>query len=184
MEYCQNGDLQKYIDKMRQENKIINENNFFDFAAQIASGLSLIHGRKIIHRDLKPANIFLSGQGRLKIGDFGLSKVIDEKDYAHTVAGTRSYLSPEILNKWSYTEKVDMWSFGICLYILAELTHPFDTKNEISLVTSIVQQQPAPFVNLKNQVAQNLIISLLSKDSAKRPNADDILQIPEIAIQH
>ncbi|KAA6360163.1 MAG: putative protein kinase domain protein, partial [Streblomastix strix] len=114
MEYCQKGDLQKYIDELKKEHKIIYEQEFFYFAAQLASGISFFHSRKIIHRDLKPSNIFISGNNRLKIGDFGLSKVVDEQDYANTIIGTRIFLSPEMLQKWSYTEKVDQWSLGYC----------------------------------------------------------------------
>ncbi|KAA6402934.1 MAG: putative protein kinase domain protein [Streblomastix strix] len=181
MEYCEKGDLQQFIDNLQKEHKVVTDEIFFEFAAQLASGISFIHSKQILHRDLKPANIFLSNNSRLKIGDFGISKILDEQNYAHTVAGTRSFLSPEMLQNWTYTEKVDLWSIGILLYILVEQRHPFDTKSEINLVQSITNQDPAPFVNLKNESAKNLILSLLNKDAAQRPNADDILNIPEIA---
>ncbi|KAA6398512.1 MAG: putative protein kinase domain protein [Streblomastix strix] len=158
MEYCQNGDLQKYIDNMKKEHKIITEQEFFDLAAQLASG-----------------------KNRLKIGDFGLSKVIDDQDYANTVAGTRLFLSPEMLKKWSYTEKVDQWSLGIILYILAELRHPFNISSEVSLVLGILNEKPAPFMNMKNESAQKLILSLLDKDADSRQNAEKILHLPEIS---
>ncbi|KAA6400938.1 MAG: putative protein kinase domain protein [Streblomastix strix] len=181
MEYCEKGDLQKFIDNLEKEHKIISEQEFFDLASQLASGLSFIHSKQVIHRDLKPSNIFISGNNRIKIGDFGISKIMDEQDYTNQVAGTKLFLSPEMLKKWSYTEKVDQWSLGIILYILAELKYPFDTTSELNLVNSITNELPAPFVNLKNKTAQKLILLLLSEDASKRPTSDELLQIPEIA---
>ncbi|KAA6387700.1 MAG: putative CAMK family protein kinase [Streblomastix strix] len=180
MEYCLKGDLQKYITRLKEENRIISDEEFFDIAAQLASGLDFIHN-KVIHRDLKPSNIFITRKNKLKIGDFGIAYQIDDQNYVNTVAGTRHFLSPEMLMKQSYTEKVDMWSLGIILYIIAELNYPFNISNEVELIKSITKNNPADFVNLKNTAAQQLIISLLDKDPARRPSAQDILQKPEIA---
>ncbi|KAA6394127.1 MAG: putative protein kinase domain protein [Streblomastix strix] len=115
----------------------------------------------------------ITKNNQLKIGDFGVSKTLDEQDYAHTVAGTRLFLSPEMLKKESYTEKVDLWSLGIILYILVELQHPFDTQNEINLVQSITNHPPAPFVHLKNETAKQLILSLLNKSGISQALFED-----------
>ncbi|KAA6386345.1 MAG: putative NEK protein kinase [Streblomastix strix] len=180
MHYCEQGDLQKFINKNIAKREYISEEKFFDFAAQLACGLEYIRKKRILHRDLKPGNIFISGRGRLKIGDFGISKKMDEEEYANTVVGTRIFLSPEMMKSWTYTEKVDMWAFGIILYYLAENKYPFDCSNEASIVLSIAEQDPAPFKNLKNPVAQNLILKLLTKDPSQRWSTEDILNIPEI----
>ena len=84
--------------------------------------LEYIHGRKVLHRDIKVSNIFLTGNNTVKLGDFGISKVLDATyDQAQTVVGTPYYMSPEVCENKPYTQKSDVWSLGCVLYELCAL---------------------------------------------------------------
>jgi NIMA (never in mitosis gene a)-related kinase 1/4/5 len=84
--------------------------------------MSHMHSKKILHRDLKPQNIFLTAEMHLKIGDFGISRVLDNSaQMANTSLGTPYYLSPEVCLGQPYDTKSDMWMLGCCLYELVTL---------------------------------------------------------------
>lgn len=96
MDYCDGGDLQNRIKEQR--GKIFSENQIIEWFTQVCLGLKHIHDRKIIHRDLKGQNIFLNKNGILKVGDFGICKILSNtKALARTVVGTPYYLSPEVV---------------------------------------------------------------------------------------
>ena len=92
-------------------------------------GMKHIHDRKIIHRDIKGANVFLTRKGIVKIGDFGIAKVLSHTDQKRrTRVGTPPCMSPEIIEKKPYNNKTDVWSMGVILYELCALKLPFDAQ--------------------------------------------------------
>ncbi len=101
---------------------------------QVCQALDYAHEEQIIHRDIKPSNIFLMADGKtVKIGDFGISKVLDAASGANQVTaaeadggrvGTKRYMAPEILNRKDYSNKADIWSLGCVLFELLTLNHP------------------------------------------------------------
>ena len=85
---------------------------------------------KILHRDLKPGNVFLDSNRNVKLGDFGLSRVLgSESVFAMTHVGTPYYMSPEQIDGKPYNDKSDIWSAGCVLYELAALRAPFESTN-------------------------------------------------------
>ena len=80
--------------------------------------IDYLHSNMIVHRDIKLENILLDGQGRVKIGDFGVSRKLKKFDEVLTdQCGTRIYIAPEIVKiRQYYGPPVDVWSAGICLY--------------------------------------------------------------------
>ena len=84
------------------------------------------HDRKILHRDLKPSNIFLMKDNRIKMGDFGIARVLrNTREKAKTIVGTPYYISPELVESKPYNFKSDIWSLGVVLYELCALKPPF-----------------------------------------------------------
>jgi len=104
MEYCDGGDLSNKIEKQR--NRLMSESTILHYFVQMTLGLHFMHSNRILHRDLKTQNIFLTGNGRLVLGDLGISKVMEgTQDFARTCIGTPYYMSPEIFkNKVSMLE--------------------------------------------------------------------------------
>ena len=95
MEAATGGDLKARVDKAR--GVLMKEDQIVDWFIQITLSLKHIHDRKLLHRDLKPANIFLDSKARCKVGDFGLSRVMEGTfSFAQTNVGTPYYLAPEI----------------------------------------------------------------------------------------
>ncbi len=79
-----------------------------------------------MHRDLKPGNIFLDLNSDVKLGDFGLARVLNnESQFAFTHVGTPYYMSPAQVYDQKYNEKSDIWSLGCIIYELCSLHPPF-----------------------------------------------------------
>lgn len=113
-------------------------------AADIATGIKAAHDMGIIHRDLKPSNFFLDeNTGTFKLGDFNISK---ETRFSRTFAGTNGYLAPEVYMAKSgavqyYTALADIYSFGICLYVLMnDLYMPFEREYGLSLEQAVAHR--------------------------------------------
>jgi len=108
----------------------MNEDEVLDIFTQICLALKHTHDKKILHRDLKSQNIFLTKRGIVKLGDFGIARVLSHtKSAAKTVVGTPYYLSPEIIRSEPYNFKSDIWSLGVLLYEMAALQPPFNAQS-------------------------------------------------------
>ena len=100
------------------------------FARQVASALDYCHRNSIIHRDLKIENILISKTGDIKIIDFGLSNLFSPQTHLKTFCGSLYFAAPELLQAKQYTgPEVDLWSFGIVLYVLVCGKVPFDDQS-------------------------------------------------------
>uniref|UniRef100_A0A8D3A0Z4 IkappaB kinase n=1 Tax=Scophthalmus maximus TaxID=52904 RepID=A0A8D3A0Z4_SCOMX len=114
MEYCQGGDLRKYLNLF--ENCCgMREGSVLILLRDISLALTYLHKKRIIHRDLKPENIVLQqGEKRLihKIIDLGYAKELDQSSLCTSFVGTLQYLAPELIERQKYTVTVDYWSFG------------------------------------------------------------------------
>uniref|UniRef100_F6RS10 Inhibitor of nuclear factor kappa-B kinase subunit beta n=2 Tax=Monodelphis domestica TaxID=13616 RepID=F6RS10_MONDO len=127
MEYCQGGDLRKYLNQF--ENCCgLREEAILTLLSDIASALRYLHENRIIHRDLKPENIVLQqGEKRLihKIIDLGYAKELDQGSLCTSFVGTLQYLAPELLEQQKYTVTVDYWSFGTLAFECITGFRPF-----------------------------------------------------------
>lgn len=171
MSYMPVGDLSFHIKRKLQKNETFTETEIFNWFVQLCLSLEYIHGRKVLHRDLKSQNIFLTGNNTVKLGDFGISKVLENTNgAAMTVVGTPYYMSPEVCQNHPYTFKSDVWALGCVLYELCTLKHAFSADNLLGLVYKIVQDKYEPIPSCYSQDLQNLINLLLNKNAAERPS--------------
>lgn len=139
---------------------------------------------KIIHRDIKPGNIFLDDCLNVKLGDFGLSRIMGEDSlYAYTHVGTPYYMSPEQFTDSKYNEKSDIWSAGCLIYEAASSHPPFQARSQTELArkikSGVFERIPIRF----SQELQNVIGSMLTLDYQRRPSIQDILKIPFISMR-
>ena len=148
-----------------------------DWFVQIALALKHVHERKILHRDLKTQNIFLTSKGEVKMGDFGISRVLqDTYDCAQTAIGTPYYLSPEICQERPYNQKSDIWSLGCILYEMLTLRHAFDASSMKGLVLKILRGNYPPVPNFYSQDVHMIVAEMLKKDPTKRPSIRKVVE--------
>uniref|UniRef100_A0A8B9QU23 NIMA related kinase 3 n=1 Tax=Anas platyrhynchos TaxID=8839 RepID=A0A8B9QU23_ANAPL len=136
MEYCDDGDLTEKI--KHQRGKLFPEDMILHWFVQMCLGVKHIHDKRVLHRDIKSKNVFLTQNGKVKLGDFGSARLLAHPGaYACTYVGTPYYVPPEIWESMPYNNKSDIWSLGCILYELCTLTHPFQAKSWKHLILKI-----------------------------------------------
>ncbi|XP_077014271.1 serine/threonine-protein kinase Nek3 isoform X5 [Tamandua tetradactyla] len=127
MEYCDGGDLMQKI--RHQKGKLFPEDMILNWFTQMCLGVNHIHMKRVLHRDIKAKNVFLTQNGRVKLGDFGSARLLSNPmAFACTYVGTPYYVPPEIWENMPYNNKSDIWSLGCILYELCTLKHPIITE--------------------------------------------------------
>lgn len=193
MEYCENGDMAQLIKKCKAERDFVAEDVIWKIFMQILLALRECHyrgikGSKVLHRDLKPSNIFFDANNNVKLGDFGLSKIIkgDEtqtKNMAETNVGTPYYMSPEQIHENAYDEKTDIWSTGCVIYELVSLIPPFTAKNHLALAQKIIDGKIDRIPERYSEDLQQVIQSMLQVDPKNRPTVEDLIKLPKIKLR-
>jgi Tol biopolymer transport system component len=154
-----------------------------DYAIQIAHGLAAAHEKSIVHRDLKPDNLFISRDGRIKILDFGLAKLIVAPSIADTVAPTRApgthpgtvlgtvgYMSPEQVRAQTTDHRTDIFAFGAILYEMLSGHRAFTGDSAIETMNAIIKEDPPELVELSRTSGglERLVRRCLEKDPNER----------------
>eukprot|EP00928_Gymnodinium_smaydae_P011395 TRINITY_DN14209_c4_g1_i1.p1 TRINITY_DN14209_c4_g1~~TRINITY_DN14209_c4_g1_i1.p1 ORF type:complete len:696 (-),score=140.69 TRINITY_DN14209_c4_g1_i1:320-2407(-) len=181
MDYCEGGDLAKQISDARKSRKTLQEEQVLKWFTQAILALKYIHDQHILHRDLKPQNFFLAKNGVLKMGDFGIAKVLAcTIAVARTQIGTPYYLSPELCQEKPYAWPADIWSMGCILYEMCALKVPFDAPNIPGLVQKIVRGAIPAVPSTYSSICRQLVQEMLDRNPQQRPGTDDILKKPQI----
>ena len=123
-----------------------------EYGAQIASALECAHSHGVLHRDLKSANVRQSGNGQVKVLDFGLAASLKDKSLEGATEtnasnpdgapGTLAYLAPEVLSGTPADVRGDIWALGVLLYELASRAHPFPGRTTYELCGAILKEAP------------------------------------------
>jgi len=195
MEYVQGQTLAQLIGR-----RALTLKASLDYAIQAAQALASAHAAGIVHRDLKPSNIMVTDDGRVKILDFGVAKliartdaniVLDPATMTRTVAardsalttdghivGTVAYMSPEQATGQPLDSRADIFSFGAVLYEMVTATQPFLGDSSISTLAAVVNQEPKPPSEISASIPRDLeriIQRCLRKDPARRfQHIDDV----------
>ena len=155
------------------------------YAVQAADALAKAHAAGIVHRDLKPGNIMITGDGLVKVLDFGLAKLVqasaaDPRDGAHTAAtasdagiivGTAAFMSPEQAEGKPVDARSDIFSFGAVLYEMATGQRAFRGDTAMSTISAILRDDPKPITAVRGEIPSELdrvIKRCLRKDPARR----------------
>jgi len=139
MEFADAGDLQQLLKKQMDSEKLFEVAALFAIFSQLVIAVAHVHARRILHRDLKPSNVMLSSSGFLKLGDFGVAKVMAGTTVVDnmTCVGSPTYMAPEIVAGEAYGAPCDVWSLGVILYELASFKRPFEGRSLGELIMRI-----------------------------------------------
>ena len=180
MDLIEGGDLFEYI--LNSDNGKLNEKQTINFLIQILETISYLHyDLKIVHRDLKPENFLVEindiNNPIIKLIDFGFACHIPKSGYMNSFFGSPIYTAPEIIQKWSYSEKVDLWSIGVILFNMITGCQPFNNEGDDNDIDKEVLEKDVQFEAIDNENFRNLCIKLMEKYPAKRINAKKALEL-------
>ncbi|XP_032326656.1 serine/threonine-protein kinase Nek1 isoform X4 [Camelus ferus] len=175
MDYCEGGDLFRRINA--QKGVLFQEDQILDWFVQICLALKHVHDRKILHRDIKSQNIFLTKDGTIQLGDFGIARVLNSTvELARTCIGTPYYLSPEICENKPYNNKSDVWALGCVLYEMCTLKHAFEAGSMKNLVLKIISGSFPPVSLHYSHDLRSLLSQLFKRNPRDRPSVNSILE--------
>lgn len=184
MEYCSGGDLLEWI---LDRKKAMHERDAMKLIGlPMLDSLCHLHSMQIIHRDIKLENIFLTSEGQVKLGDFGLT-MCRLQETAISPVGTVEYMAPEVVSLPSVDkiinreidpktitptdEKVDVWALGVTLYELVTGKLPFGGQDKQSIKKAILGFNLASFPDSVSPECQSIILDMLNYCAEDRPSA-------------
>ena len=179
MEYCDGGTLAEAISAHAERSEHFATALVATWAKQLGGAVQHVHAHRVLHRDIKTANVFLTAQRQIKLGDFGISRVMGtHTNLAETVCGTPYYLSPELVMGQPYNQPADAWAIGVILYELITLKRPFTAPNIAALVLKITRceyDRATLGASPHPPELRSLSDALLVADPAKRLTLDVLL---------
>ena len=208
MEFMDNGDLGGMLKANKTLEKPIREEKLFDIFIQAMKSLAYIHSKKIVHRDIKPENLFISVDGCVKLGDFGVSAaVVDKneknKNYQYlnnyknqnnnnfknsvigdvicqqTIVGTPPFMSPEMLNESEYDLKTDVYSMGVTFFEICFWHLPRVPSISFTGDIKLVDVPIKNNVDVYSKELVDIINKMIEIDKNKRPSSEQILNLLE-----
>ena len=149
------------------------------YALPMANALAKAHAAGIIHRDFKPSNIMISGEGTVKVLDFGLAKLMEDgsaetgatRTLEGTVVGTAAYMSPEQAEGKAVDARSDIFSFGAVLYEMLTGRRAFGGESRMATISSVLRDEPKPPSQIRAGVPRELeriVARCLRKDPGRR----------------
>jgi len=188
LELVTGGDL---LDKMIEMGEEFPEDRARVIFLQILSAVIYLHSVGIVHRDLKPENILLLNkkEDKVKLTDFGLSRIVGEGSFMQTICGTPMYVAPEVIANMGqkqpkgYGKAVDVWSLGVILYMLLCGEPPFDQRKTTPILEQVTKGEyhmPEDLQQSLTPQSRDLVAQLLQVDVKKRITLDKIATHPWI----
>lgn len=167
---------------LRQKSPVKDLAEATKYAIQISEALKAAHGKGIVHRDIKSENIMLTGEGRIKVTDFGLAMIKGESSLTRTPAalGTMAYMSPEQAQGMDVDHRTDLWSLGVVMYEMITGELPFKADHHAALMYAIVHEEMPSLQEINPDFPPELtglVQALLEKDRERRiGSADEVVQ--------
>ncbi|HED10548.1 MAG TPA: serine/threonine protein kinase [Caldithrix abyssi] len=167
-EFVEGGNLSQYISRQQPDRE-----QRIRLCARIVQAVAYIHSKGYIHRDLKPENILVTGDGRIKITDFGISlhEAIKKHTPEQKLTGTPLYMAPEQVNNLPVTRQTDIFTLGTIFYSLFA-AHPFDAPSYGEIFAKIISHQPPPLAQAAEDIPEwfsALVEKMMQKKAERRP---------------
>ena len=178
--YCEAGDLRTLLKSMAglQQRRFFSEDQLKKWLVQLLFALEYLHRHEVIHRDMKSSNVFLTSEGDIQVGDFGLSTFSGE---GQETVGTPHYMCPELVAKKGYGFKADVWSLGVIMHEMSAQRMPFQAFNVDGLMQKIMNAKPGALPGEYSKAWARLIRSMLRKEPDRRPSVAELLRDPCLA---
>jgi serine/threonine protein kinase len=170
MEYIDGKPLDEYIEQVSGP---IPEETVILFFKQALSAFHYAHEKKVVHRDIKPSNLIITNEGKLKVLDFGIAKIVGNDNYKLTKTGAHTgsvyYMSPEQVKGLDVDFKSDIYSLGITLYQMLTGCNPYvDLTTEYAIFEQIVKV-PLTDPRTKYPAVSEHMVQVINKSTQKNP---------------
>ena len=185
MDLYNNKDLFRYLSAYMKIKKRIKEENIWDIFNQSLQGLTYIHNKGLIHRDIKLGNIFMDDSGKIVIGDFGLSAMYNQTEFAKLSqneknllyfeakpCGTQHFAAPEIFSG-NYDQKIDVYSLGVVFFCLCFQDIPQRNNNNNNNNDNNYEQK-LNFDTFYDFELRKIIFNMLIENPQQRPTSMDL----------
>jgi len=158
------------LESMLKTERRLSPARTLDIIRQVCAGLDSAHKKGIVHRDVKPGNVMISGDGVVKITDFGIARAGEVMTLTGQVVGTPNYMSPEQVVGSQLDGRSDLFSAGVMLYEMITGERPFEGQSITTIMYKIVHETPVPPRKLDSSIHPGLSF-VIEKALQKSPDA-------------